>query len=318
MSSLKIAVLESLGIPDDALHALEEPFRAEGHCFTHHERTTDTAVLQQEMRDADAVILANMPLPAETIDSAERLGFIDVAFTGVDHVAMECVHRHGITLSNASGYSNEAVAELGVGMVLSLMRKLPQVEEKCRTGGTKAGLIGCELRGKTVGVVGLGQIGRRTAELMHAFGCRILSSSRSGHADCPAYVTELPLADVLRESDVVMLHCPLNESTRGLIGMNELKLMKPTAMLVNLARGPVVVARELADALNQGVIAAAAVDVFEREPTLDADEPLLHCRNIMVTPHVAFATQESMLLRAQIVFDNLRAWLQGRPQNVVK
>lgn len=315
---MKIAVLESLGVPAAAMEKLEAPLCAQGHTFVHYERTTDVAALQAEVKDTDAIILANMPLPAAVIDAAEQLKFVDIAFTGVDHVAMDAVRARGITASNASGYSNEAVPELGVGMILSLMRNIPQVEERCRQGGTKAGLVGCELRGKTVGIVGLGNIGRRTAELMHAFGCKVLASSRTTHPDCPDYVTEVALETLLRESDVVVLHCPLNASTRGLINADRLAMMKPTAMLVNLARGPVVVAQDLADALNNGVIACAAVDVFDKEPPLDANEPLLHCKNILVTPHVAFATEESMLLRAQIVFDNLVGWMNGQPQNLVK
>ena len=114
-----------------------------------------------------------------------------------------------------------------------------------------------------------------------------------------------------------MLHCPLDDSTRGMINAAKLALMKPTALLINVARGPVVVSRDLADALNRGVIAGAAIDVFDTEPPLNPDEPLLNCKNCLVTPHVAFATRESMSLRAQIVFDNLAAWIGGQQQNVI-
>ena len=123
---------------------------------------------------------------------------------------------------------------------------------------------------------------------------------------------------LLRRSDIVVLHCPLNDSTRGMIDKNMLSLMKPTAYLINLARGPVVVTQDLADALNDGVIAGAAVDVFDKEPPLPADEPLLSARNTLLTPHIAFASHESMTLRAKIVFDNLRAFLNRNPVNVVK
>ncbi len=123
--------------------------------------------------------------------------------------------------------------------------------------------------------------------------------------------------ELLKASDIVVLHCPLNDSTRGMIGAEKLALMKPSAVLINVARGPVVVAKDLADALNNGTIAAAGIDVFDKEPPLDQEEALLHCKNCLVTPHVAFATKESMSLRAEIVFDNLDAWLNGRQKNVI-
>ena len=207
--------------------------------------------------------------------------------------------------------------ELGIGMALMLLRNIPQVEQRCREGGTKAGLVGGELKGRTVGIVGLGNLGRRAAELYHAFGCRVLASSRTVHADCPAYVTEVPLEQLLRESDIVQLHCPLNASTRGMIDSAKLAIMKPTAFLINLARGPVVNAADLADALNRDVIAGAGIDVFDAEPPLPATEPLLQAKHTVLTPHVAFATAESMKLRAEIVFGNLRAFLDGKPVNLV-
>ena len=314
---MNIVIMESLGISQEELSARKAPFEAMGHTFRDYAKTTDVPTLISEAEDADAIILANMPLPAEVISACPKLKFIDIAFTGVDHVAMGAAREKGITASNASGYSNEAVAELGVGLVLGLLRNIPQVEKRCRDGATKDGLVGCELKGKTVGIIGLGRIGRRSAELYHAFGCKILASSRAAHPDCPAYVREVPREELLKSSDIVILHCPLNDATRGMIDAAALAVMKPSAVLVNLARGPVVVSADLADALNSGVIAGAGIDVFDVEPPLPPDEPLLHAKNTIVTPHVAFATKESMSLRAEIVFDNLRAWLEGKPINVV-
>ena len=273
--------------------------------------------LIEEAKDADAMILANMPMPGEVLSACENLKFIDVAFTGVDHVGLDAAKAKGIKVSNASGYSNEAVAELVFGMALSLARNLSAVEARCRAGGTKDGLVGWELQGKTVGIVGLGKIGSRTAALAHAFGCPVLAHSRTRHADAPDYIEQVELDELLRRSDIVVLHCPLNDSTRGLINTEKLALMKPTALLINVARGPVVVAKDLADALNNGVIAGAGIDVFDKEPPLDESEPLLHAKNCLLTPHVAFATKESMTLRAQIVFDNLQAWLDGGQKNAV-
>ncbi|HJB42116.1 MAG TPA: hydroxyacid dehydrogenase [Candidatus Gemmiger avicola] len=313
----KIVIMESLGISAEELAARKAPFEAAGHTFADYAKTTDVPTLIEEAKDADAMILANMPMPGEVIAACENLKFIDVAFTGVDHVGLDAAKAKGIKVSNASGYSNEAVAELVFGMALSLARNLSAVEDRCRAGGTKDGLVGWELQGKTVGIVGLGKIGSRTAALAHAFGCPVLAHSRTRHADAPDYIEQVELDELLRRSDIVVLHCPLNDSTRGLINTEKLALMKPTALLINVARGPVVVAKDLADALNNGVIAGAGIDVFDKEPPLDESEPLLHAKNCLLTPHVAFATKESMTLRAQIVFDNLQAWLDGGQKNAV-
>ena len=313
----KIVIMESLGISAEELAARKAPFEAAGHTFTDYAKTTDVPALIEEAKDADAMILANMPMPGEVLSACENLKFIDVAFTGVDHVGLDAAKAKGIKVSNASGYSNEAVAELVFGMALSLARNLSAVEARCRAGGTKDGLVGWELQGKTVGIVGLGKIGSRTAALAHAFGCPVLAHSRTRHADAPDYIEQVELDELLRRSDIVVLHCPLNDSTRGLINTEKLALMKPTALLINVARGPVVVAKDLADALNNGVIAGAGIDVFDKEPPLDESEPLLHAKNCLLTPHVAFATKESMTLRAQIVFDNLQAWLDGGQKNAI-
>ena len=314
---MKVAIMESLGISAAELAARKAPVEARGVVFADYPRTTDAAKLIQQAQDADAMILANMPMPAEVIRACPRLRFIDVAFTGVDHVGLEAARERNIAVSNASGYSNEAVAELVLGMVLSMARNLRAVEDRCRAGGTKDGLVGWELKGKTVGIVGLGKIGTRSAELFHAFGAKLLASSRTVHPDAPDYVEQTDLEDLLRRSDLVVLHCPLNDSTRNLINESRLALMKPTSLLVNVARGPVVDEKALTAALQAGTIAGACLDVFPQEPPLDPLSPALTAPNTLLTPHVAFATRESMSLRAEIVFDNLRAWMEGRQQNVI-
>lgn len=314
---MKIAVLEPLGISEEKMRLLKEPFEMQGHTFAEYEKTSDEATLISEANDADVLILANMPLPLSVINACDRLRYIDVAFTGVDHVPVKAAKEKGIQISNASGYSTEAVAELGVGLAIDLLRNVPKVEQRCRDLKTKEGLIGSELKGKTVGIIGLGKIGMRSAALFHAFGCRILANSRTVHPDVPDYIWQVNREKLLTLSDIVILHCPLNESTRGLIDSKALKLMKSSAYLINLARGPVVKAGDLADALNNGIIAGAAVDVFNCEPPLPADEPLLFASNTILTPHIAFATKESMDKRAEIVFGNLRCWMEGFPINLV-
>ena len=314
---MKIAIMESLGISQEELALRKKPFEERGHTFAEFSRTTDIPTLIAQAKDADAMILANMPLPGAVICNCDNLKFIDVAFTGVDHVDLAAAKEKGVAISNASGYSNEAVAELALGMTLSILRNVSAVEARCRAGQTKDGLVGCELKGKTVGIIGLGKIGRRSAELFHAFGCRILAQSRHYKADAPEYVEQVSQEELLKTSDVVVLHCPLNDSTRGMVNAEKIAMMKKSAILINMARGPVVVAQDLADALNNNIIAAAGIDVFDKEPPLDLSEPLLNCKNCLVTPHIAFATKESMSLRAEIVFDNLTAWMEGKQKNVI-
>ena len=313
----KIVIMESLGISAEELAARKAPFEAQGHVFVDYPKTTDPAKLVEEAKDADAMILANMPMPADVLRKCDKLKFIDVAFTGVDHVGLDAAKEKNIAVSNASGYSNEAVSELVIGTTLSLARNLRSVEDRCREGKDKTGLVGWEIKGKTVGIIGLGKIGTRTAELFHAFGANVLAQSRTHHDGVAEYIEQVSQEELLRRSDIVVLHCPLNDSTRGMINAEKLAMMKPTALLVNVARGPVVVEKDLAAALENGVIAGAAIDVFDKEPPLDTASPILHAPNCLVTPHVAFATQQSMSLRAEIVFDNLAKWMEGHQINTI-
>lgn len=313
----KIVIMESLGISAEELAARKAPFEAQGHVFVDYPKTTDPAKLIEEAKDADAMILANMPMPADVLRKCDKLKFIDVAFTGVDHVGLDAAKEKNIAVSNASGYSNEAVSELVIGTTLSLARNLRSVEDRCREGKDKTGLVGWEIKGKTVGIIGLGKIGTRTAELFHAFGATVLAQSRTHHDGIAEYIEQVTQEELLRRSDIVVLHCPLNDSTRGMINAEKLAMMKPTALLVNVARGPVVVEKDLAAALENGVITGAAIDVFDKEPPLDTASPILHAPNCLVTPHVAFATQQSMSLRAEIVFDNLAKWMEGHQINTI-
>lgn len=316
---MNIVLLESLGIADAVLEQHVQPLREAGHQFAAYPKTTDVEQLKREVKDADVLMLANMPLPGEVIRACSHLKYIDIAFTGVDHVDLAAAKELGVRASNASGYSNESVAELAVCMMLMLMRNVPQVDARCRAGQTKDGLVGVELKGKTVGLVGTGAIGQRTAELLRAFGCRIIAADTFGgyRPGKPDYIEYMPLNDMLEQADVVSLHCPLTDRSRGLIGAEAIAHMKPSAILINVARGPVVDSVALAEALNSGRIAGAGIDVFEKEPPLDPAHPLLNARNCVVTPHVAFASAESMNLRADIVFENLNRFLAGEVVNAV-
>ncbi len=314
---MKIVLLESLGISEEALEGYAAKLRAAGHEFAAYPKDTDTAVMISRAKDADIIMIANMPLPGEVIRACKNLKYIDVAFTGVNHVDLEAAKEMGVKVSNAAGYSTEAVAELALEMMLSLLRNVSAVEARCRNAGTKDGLVGCELRGKTVGVVGVGAIGTRTAELAHAFGCRVLGNKRHVRGDEPSFIEFVPLERLLAESDIVTLHCPQTAETTGLINASRIAMMKDGAILINASRGPVVDSAALAAALNGGKLAGAGIDVFETEPPIPQDHPLLTSRNTLVTPHVAFATKESMDARAEIVFRNIETFLAGAQENVV-
>ena len=314
---MEIVLLESLGVSEETLAGLVKPLLAAGHTFKAFDRSEDTKVLIEEAKDADVIMLANMPLSGEVIRACKNLKFINIAFTGVDHVDIAAAKECGVAVSNAAGYSTEAVAELSIGQMLSLLRNVKQTEERCREGGTKAGLVGKELSACTVGIVGIGAIGQRTAALAKAFGSRVIGTARNPRKEAEAVLEFVSFEELLKTADIISLHCPLNDSTRGLIGKDQLAMMKKSAYLVNMARGPVVDSAALADALNEGRIAGAAIDVFEIEPPLNTDHPLLHAKNCLVTPHIAFASEQSMILRAQIIFDSLNAFMAGEQKNVV-
>ena len=314
---MKIVLLERLGIEEEKLESYLASFRSMGHEVPVYERNDDVLVQIEEAKDAEVLIIANMPLKGEVIQACTKLKYINVAFTGVDHVDLEMAKKCNVKVSNASGYSNDAVAELTLCMMLSLLRNFPQVEERCRLGGTKEGLVGCELKGKTVGIIGTGAIGMAVAKLCRAFGCKIIAYNGFSHKESTEEITYLPMKEMMEQADIVSLHCPVTEQSKGIINEETISYMKPTAYLINEARGPVVDSKALAKALNEGKIAGACVDVFEMEPPIPKDHPLLNAKNMIVTPHIAFATKESMIKRADIIFDNLKSFLESEQKNVI-
>ena len=312
---MKIVLIESLGIRKELLNSYIMPLREQGHVFECFERDTDIEKQKERLKDADDLMIANMPLKQEVLNACEKLKFIDVAFTGVDHIPVAAAKERHIAVSNASGYSNESVAELVLGVTLSLLRRVMIVDKNTRTGKTVDGNVGVELQGKTVGIIGTGAIGSRTAELFSAFGCRVL-----GYNPHPKEITgiiNVTMEELLEKSDIITLHCPLNDSTRGLIDGEKIAKMKDGAVLINASRGPVVDTKALADALIQGKLSAAGIDVYDVEPPISEDNPLLKAPNTILTPHIAFLTAESMEKRAKIVFDSLDQWMKGNQINKI-
>ncbi len=317
---MKIVVMEPLGVALEKIEALAVPLKEAGHEFIYHTtKETNQEKLLARVADADIIMLANQPLSAEIINCCPKLKMLSVAFTGVDHIALEVCRARNILVCNAAGYSTNAVAELTFGLAISVIRNIVPCDGRCRSAATKDGLVGFELFGKTFGVVGTGAIGSRMAKIAQAFGCRVLAYSRTPKQELIDLGVEfVALDELLEQADFVSLHVPLTAATKGLINAEAISKMKPTAVLLNTARGPVVDSAALSDALNEGRLAGAGIDVFEIEPPIAKEHPLCHAKNTVLTPHVAFASKEALEARADIVFANLWKYFAGEPQNVVE
>ncbi len=304
---MKIVAVEPIGISAERAQEIKQDLAGKGHEFVwFSDRKEDSATLVERMKDAEAVIISNIPLRADVLSQCPKLQFLDVAFTGLDHIDLEYCETHGITVKNASGYATEAVAELAVGLMIDVLRKITFLDGSIRQGGVRGAFLGRELRGKTVGIVGTGAIGLRTAELLKAFGCKVIAWSRTHKPEMMnlgcAYVT---LEALMRDSDIISLHVPLTAETKHLISKDLLALCKPTAILVNTARGNVVDMEALAECLRDGKIAGAGIDVYEKEPPLPQDHPLVQSPNCVLVPHVGYATREAFDIRIDIILRNL-------------
>jgi D-3-phosphoglycerate dehydrogenase len=316
---MKIVVLEPLGVAEGELRLIAKNITDQGHeLVIHNSRPEDNEELKARVKEAEILVLANMPLKKEVIISDEKLKMMSIAFTGVDHVDLTACAEKGAVVCNAAGYSTSSVAELTYGLILSVLRNIVPLDQKTREGSTKDGYSQNDLDGKTIGLIGTGAIGVKVAKIAIAFGCQVLAYSRSERDELNSLgVKYVSLEEVLANSDIVSLHTPLNSETKGLINREKLALMKKTSILINTARGPIVDNEALADALKKGSIAGAGIDVFDMEPPLPKDYPLLDAPNTVVLPHIGFATKEAMVRRAHITFNNIEKWLQGNPQNVV-
>ena len=313
---MNITFLEPLGIPQEKLAQLvETAVGTEPKITYYNDRIEDPEVLMERSQGADCVVLSNMKFGRDIISRCPDLKMICVAFTGVDLVDVDYCREKGITVCNCAGYSTVAVADLVFGFVIDLARNVIACNDAVRRGGTKAGLVGFELEGKRFGVIGAGAIGTRVLNIAQAFGCETVAYSRS-EKEIPG-VKFLSLEELLKTSDIVSLHVPQTPETLGMMGRDQFALMKESALFINTARGPVVDSQALAEALNTGKIAGAAVDVFEMEPPVPEDHVLLKAKNLIATPHVAFASRQAFEKRAVIVAENIKKWMEGRPQNVI-
>ena len=268
----------------------------------------------QRVGDCDVLIINKVKVDDALIAAAPKLKLICEAATGVNNIDLDAAKRRGIPVRNVAGYSTESVVQATFTHLLSLVGNAPYYDEHVKSGRYSAGGIFTEvsrpfteLSGRTLGIIGMGSIGSRVAAVASAFGMKVVYYSTSGTGHCKEYPS-LPLDGLLAQSDVVSIHAPLNECTAGLIGAAELKLMKRSAVLLNLGRGGIVDEAALAAAVDEGRIAGAALDVYETEP-LPADSPLMHLKHperFRFSPHTAWASSESLRRLVSKVAENIR------------
>jgi len=285
---------------------------------------TEPSLILKRAQDAALLLTNKTPLTAETLKQLTSLRYIGVLATGYNVVDVKAAKELGIPVANIPTYGTASVAQFAFALLLELCHNVRLHADAVRAGEWTSNKDWCfwkspliELAGKTIGIVGFGRIGREVGAIAHAMGMRILAHDavRTNPPDYDGFGW-VSLEELLKESDVVSLHCPLFPETQGLINTERLALMKPTAFLLNNSRGPLIVDQDLADALNAGKIAGAAVDVLSVEPP-PANNPLLSAKNCLVTPHISWATKEARFRLMGLAVENAKAFLAGKPQNIV-
>ena len=287
-----------------------------------YDRTTPEQLIERA-READALLTNKVVLGEQEMSQLPRLRYIGVQATGYNVVDVEAARRHGITVTNIPAYSTASVAQMVMAHLLNITQSVEYYAQQNRAGRWSTNPDFCywdtsliELVDKQMGIVGFGRTGGAVARLAQAFGMRVVAYTSKSQSELPEGVEKVSLESLFATSDVVSLHCPLVPATHHLVNAERLALMKATAILINTARGPVVDEQALADALNSGALHAAGIDVLCEEPPC-SDSPLLTARNCFVTPHIAWATIEARTRLLDICEANLRAFIDGHPQNVV-
>lgn len=317
---MKLVVLEKMSLGFDIDISFYEEF---GEVIYYDNTSVDE--IADRIADTDIVIANKVPLNVETIGGASKLKLICETATGYNNVDIDYCRKNGIRVTNAVGYSTPIVAQHTFAMALYLLEKLPVYDKYVKNGDyEKAPMFTCfepyftELEGKTWGIIGLGNIGRKVAEIAKVFGCRVIFYSASGRNDTTDF-EKVDFDTLLSESDVLSLHCPLTDRTQNIINAEALAKMKKTAILLNVARGPVVDEQALYDALTTGQIAAAGLDVLVKEP-ITADNPLARIKDstkLLITPHMAWASREARIRCAREVYLNIKSFLAGEKRNII-
>ena len=274
--------------------------------------------------DAEIVYTNKTPLPKEVLNNVPSVKYIGVLATGYNVVDVDCAKECGIKVTNIPTYGTAAVAQFTLALLLEMCHRVGDHDVAVKNGEWASCPDFCfwkhpliELSGKTMGFIGFGRIGQATAKLAQAFGLNLLVFNRSQNPDMASDTCQYAsLDDVLAKSDIISLHCPLTEDTQGIINQSTIGKMKDGVMIINTARGPLIVEQDLKDALETGKVAAAAIDVASVEPIL-ADNPLLTAKNCIMTPHIAWASKEARQRLMNSTVENLEAFLGGNPINVV-
>ena len=317
---MKIIVLDGyVGNPGDLSW---EPLERLGD-VTVYPRSKPEEIIERAL-PADVLLTNKVVFDRKLIEALPNLKCIGVIATGFNIVDLEAANERGIVVTNVPAYSTASVAQVAIAHLLNMTTHAEHYTREARAGVwsqsidyTYCSAPFIELDGKTMGVVGLGNIGSTVARIAAAFGMKVLAFTSKPQEALPAYITRAQSLDqVFSESDAVSLHCPLTDGTRGMVDARRLALMKPTAMLINTSRGPLIVEEDLSHALRNGVIAAAAVDVLCQEPPAP-DNPLLALDNCYFTPHIGWTSAEARQRLMDVVVDNVKSFMEGHPINVV-
>ena len=298
-----------------------EEIKQLGEC-TIYDRTSPAEVLERS-QGAEILLTNKTVLNAETINALPSLRYIGVLATGYNIVDTEAARARGVTVTNIPAYSTDSVAQMVFAHLLNICQQVQHHSEEVRKGRWSSNPDFCfwdtpliELRGKKMGIVGLGHTGSRTARIAISFGMEVYAYTSKSAFQLPHEIKKMELDELFAECDIISLHCPLTPDTREMVNVYRLSLMKPTAILINTGRGPLVNEQDLADALNSGRIYAAGLDVLSQEPPR-ADNPLLTARNCYITPHIAWASTAARERLMQIAVENVKAFIEGKAINVV-
>ena len=288
-----------------------------------YDRTPAEKIVER-IGDAQAVYVNKVPITRETIDQCPNLRFIGVLATGYNVIDVKAAKAKGITVCNVPTYGTDAVAQYAMALLLELCHHVGEHSECVKRGEWTNHEDWCfwnypliELAGKTMGIIGFGRIGQAAAKLAKAFGMEVMAYDSHVISELEGTICHYTdLESLLKQSDVISLHCPLNTETEGIINKNTIDIMKDGAMLINTSRGPLIVEEDLKEALDCGKLGGAAVDVVSIEPIRN-DNPLLTAKNVIITPHIAWAPRESRQRLMDVAVGNLKAFIDGNPQNVV-
>lgn len=316
---MKITVLDGYGLnPGD----LSWDRIAELGELTVYDRTAPEETIERS-KDSEILITNKTRLDAETISRLPKLKYIGVLATGYNVVDVEAARRHGVTVTNIPAYSTMSVAQQVFALILAITNRVEHYASENHRGRWSRNPDFCywdtpltELAGKNIGIVGLGNIGKAVARIALAFGMRVTASTSKKQEELPTGIEKKELREIFAESDIVTLHCPLTAETEKMVGTPTLSLMKPTAILINTGRGPLIDEEAVASALREGRLGGFGADVLSSEPPAE-DNPLLTAPNAYITPHIAWATREARERLMEIAVRNIEAFLEGKPENAV-